>query len=620
MKKRYFVLVGLALFATSMCWAIEPEQANWDINTYPFWGSDQSLAVQSGRMIWGDFNNDGFKDVFCVGGVGNNGYAFLYKNNGDGTFTRVQEDAFTPLSDASAEFIDYNNDGNLDLVVIGKKSDGTKTAIVYENQGAAGDYAFVENEDRSAELVAAATDKDGDVGRKIQAVDYDLDGWTDLVISASRQSPVNGDWAITRIFKNVNGHFEMQTGNVTGTEDDGNFYELRAGSIHVGDVNNDGYADIVNVGYRDIPSGGYFAYLYINNGDGTFTKSDLALTGNEQVETIFADINSDGYADIIEIASGQCNLYINNKDLTFTKISSTDNTNLQNLTTSSVSVTAGDINNDGFLDLFITGASNSIAPGRMFYNNGDTTFTMSAAFNGGNGEMARSGSNNLVDINGDGNLDYSCFGYAGGGYRHAIGINNLEGTSIPTNAAPSVPDNFNVNYSDGKFTLTWDKSTDAETPQSALRYNIYVKNKDTNAIYAYAPVDTETGVLKIGGAIVPLLTTNSIELSLENGNYMFGVQAVDQADLASIFTTIDYKMTGISVVNAQGAVRAFVSDKAIVIENTLSTAAPYSVVTLSGQIIAAGVCPAGTQQTVSGLVQGVYIVKTTGTVAKLLVF
>jgi len=273
------------------------------------------------------------------------------------------------------------------------------------------------------------------------------------------------------------------------------------------------------------------------------------------------------------------------------------------------------------MDLFITGSS-GFAPGKMFYNNGDNTFTMSATFPVEG--LARTGGNSLVDIDRDGNLDYSCIGYGNGKYRNVVGFNTLTDATdapIPSNTAPSVPANLKVAYADGKFTLTWDESTDKETPQAALRYNVYAKNIGTDAIFAYAPVDIETGVLKIGGAIVPLLSTNSITLTMDDGKYTFGVQAVDQADLASKFATFDYNPTGISAnVPNNNAVRAFVSDRDIVIENNMSTASSYSIIAPTGQIIATGVCPAGSKQTVSGLAQGVYIVKTTGNVNKLLVF
>ncbi len=518
-------MVGLALIATSMIQAATPKQAEWTVTADAF----PKDWVASGRMIWGDVNNDGLKDVFCVAGQGG-GNAYLYKNNGNGTFTRVQETVFTLLSFASAEFIDYDNDGDLDLVTVGNLNDnGGKNVTVYENKGSTEGYAFVKNDERSAELVGVGSGSGDAVGRMIQAVDFDHDGWTDLVICGERnnESP-EGGWRMTRVFKNNQGSFAIQTGNVENGYN-GNFIEMVGGSVHVGDVNNDGYADIFAVGYYDVSDtgGGWGGYLYVNDGDGTFTKSSQAFSGSQNCETIFVDINGDGYSDILEVAEGWNNLYINNKDDFFTK-HEMEATGLNK--GKGASITAGDINNDGLIDLFISGMGD-LNSAKIFYNNGDLTFTAAEISESSRG---RSGSVNLVDINNDDNLDYSCFGY-GNGWINAYAINAL-GNSITTNTAPTAPTNFVVNYADGKYSMTWNKATDAETAQNALRYNIFAYNQDNGAVYTYAPANLATGRLKIGGGIVPLIAKNSFELAIPEGNYVFGVQTVDQANLGSKFT------------------------------------------------------------------------------------
>jgi len=635
--KKNFLLIGLVWLVASFSYAIVPTQVAWDVVNFPFY-PPQTGGTVSGRMIWGDFNNDGYLDVFFIIGRNSNnnpyqdGHAFLWKNNGDGTFTRVDAGAITPLTQSSAEFIDYDNDGNLDLVVMGKMyspDDQKRVVRVYKNSGPPC-YEFIEDKERSAELIDVATDSNDAMGRTIQAVDFDHDGWTDLIITGFRQTPFpSGNSRLTRIFKNVDGKFQMQEGNVSLGGTNKNFYELSRGSVHTGDINRDGYADIIVVGRRNQPSGGDWAYLYINNRNGTFRQSmDLAFDSSIQRdvdgEIVFADINGDGYDDIVEVINygGQqrANIYINNGNETFTKFEK----NVTGLIGASnqVCITAGDINNDGLLDLYITGAGDLSADGsgRIFYNNGDNKFTPVML---PEAVRAAQGSIGLVDIDRDSNLDYACFGFDNGGpstgRKRGFGINKLGG-EIPVNTPPVAPENFEVTFNGNKYLLTWDMASDNETPQNALRYNVFAENSENGMVYVYAPVDILTGKLKIGGTIVPLIKPNSFEWFLPEGNYTFGVQTVDQADLASKFTTTSNVIQGINLTH-KNAVRVFTdNNKTIVIENTLPTDVPYTVLNVSGQIIVKDVCPAGMQQTVQGLTQGVYIVKTTERAVKALIF
>ena len=477
-----------------------------------------------GRLIWGDYNNDGYLDALLFANE-----IKLYKNNGDDTFSEMPGLQVLNLKNGSAIFVDYNNDGCLDLITTGNQDnkglDNRAYIFAYKNTGYP-DYTFEMDVVNSANLIPGNTENGDGVGRMFEAVDFDHDGWMDLIHTGHPSdggATNDGAWRITTLYRNNQGTFQRDRTAVNGVD----FDRLAAGSIHVGDVNGDGYADIVSVGYGDDVPGGYAGRMYVNNGDGTFTKStySTSLGGNEQCETIFADIDGDGYDDIVEISGGYANLHINEKNGSFTKYLPAQ-TGL--IVSGGTSITAGDVNNDGKLDLFVCGHGSGIST--IYYNTGSNAFT---PVDLPDGLKARSGSSNLVDINRDGNLDFSTYGY-GTGWSSNFVLNNL-GNGIPQNTAPAIPQNFTVSYGAGKYTLTWTISTDDITPQSALRYNVYAKEKSTGKTYFYAPADMITGKLKIGGGIVPLIKQNSFDWNLPESEYIFGVQAVDQADLSSRF-------------------------------------------------------------------------------------
>jgi len=639
--KKSFLLIVMACIVSTMSYAVVPQQVTWDAANHVQFYFNTGGAV-NGRMLWGDYNNDGHLDVFCIIGQGINtgdsesGQVFLWKNNGNGTFSHVHSN-FVPLTQPTAEFIDYDNDGNLDLIVAGNIfSPGNKKRVVmvYKNSGPPC-YDFVYDKARSDEFVPVSPNENSVQGRQIQAVDFDHDGWTDLIITGWRQtqSPSGND-RFTRIYKNEGGKFVLKEGNVSLGGTDKNFYELSRGSVHIGDINRDGYADIVSVGKRNIPSSGDYGYIYVNRGDGTFKQlNDIAFNVNSgqkgiDGETIFADVNGDGYDDIVEVVNyggqRQANIYINNKNETFTKYDKSV-TGLIGAG-AQISITAGDVNNDGFLDLYITGNDDLSVDGsgRIFYNHGEGKLFTPAMMP--EVARAREGSVCLIDIDRDGNLDYACSGYDGGGLtqgrKKGYGYNKLidtKGETIRPNTPPDKPENFKVTYNGKKYLLSWNKAKDTETPQDALRYNVYAKDKKSGMVYVYAPVNIETGVLKIGGNIVPLITPNSFDWFLPEGDYFFGVQTVDQADVASKFTTSD-GIQGIDSVRKNVVLVFTDNNRGIVIESIMPFDVPYTVLNVSGQIVAEGVCLAGAKQTVSGLVQGVYIVKTEGNTQKALVF
>jgi hypothetical protein len=259
----------------------------------------------------GDYNNDGFDDLFCT----YYGQNRLYKNNGNGTFTDVTKEAGLLNADATrwgagCAFVDYNRDGHLDLFVSnyirfsfehapipGEKSTcnwkgvpvncgprGLPTGrhLLYRNNG---DGTFTDVTKQAG--IDAATES---YGMTVVTADFDEDGWPDIFVAC--------DSTPSLLFMNNKDGTFREEGVTRGValSDDG--MEQAGMGVGIGDYNLDGHLDLFKTHFVGDTSG-----LYRNDGKGNFDEvTRAAKTG---VETRFTswgagmvDLDNDGYPDV----------------------------------------------------------------------------------------------------------------------------------------------------------------------------------------------------------------------------------------------------------------------------------------------------------------------------------
>lgn len=258
-----------------------------------------------GGVALGDINNDGWVDIYFTGNMEQN---TLYLNQGDFTFKDITLSAGVqgnkPWSTGVC-MVDINNDGFLDIYVsnAGNMKGNNHDNDLYINNG---DLTFTE---RASEYNLAKTG----FSTHASFFDYDKDGDLDVYILNNSNVPVSSlgysenryvrakDWEnVPDIFKGV--------GDMLLRNDDGIFVDVseEAGiygsligfglGVLVTDINDDSYLDIYvsNDFYeRD--------YLYINQGDGTFTEEIKQWTQHLSLSAMgidIADINNDGFSEI----------------------------------------------------------------------------------------------------------------------------------------------------------------------------------------------------------------------------------------------------------------------------------------------------------------------------------
>jgi len=298
--------------------------------------TDVTLRSGIGRTGWqtgvcvGDYNNDGWDDLFCTFW----GHNVLFHNNGDGTFTDVTRKAGLWRDEvrwgSGCTWLDYDRDGNLDLFVA--------------------NYIHL---DLDRVPRAGVSEVCKFKGSPVMCGPRGLPGGTNLLYRN------NGDGTFSDISK------------AAGILKTGPRYSITAVSS---DLDNDGWPDIY-VAVDSEPS-----ILFRNNRNGTFT--DIAVMsgcaygndGREQagMGVAIGDYNCDGRMDIFKtnFSEDSVNLYRNDPDGTFTDVSEESGLG-GDLPDVKWGCGFVDIDNDGWIDLFQVNGhvypdADAIAPGQLF--------------------------------------------------------------------------------------------------------------------------------------------------------------------------------------------------------------------------------------------------------------
>ncbi len=327
-----------------------------------------------------DFNRDGKTDVLLTGsGMAFNGICQVWQNQTTGLFTNRN----LPLPELSSSAVargDFDNDGRPDLLLTGFAGVDVNNFPVYVSQ------VWLNRADGTFTNVQAGL-PGVDTGA-VALGDFENDGNLDIVITG-----YSATGAVAQVWRNL--------GNGTFTNLHAGLPPVFYSSVAVGDYDNDGNLDILLTGTPDGFASAAVTQLWRNLGNGIFSKTSTVFPGVTRGAVAWGDFDGDGKLDILLTGytptGAVCQVWRNLGGGSFTNM----NVALPGVYQSSVAL--GDYDNDGKLDILLTGMDNQSTPlCQVWRNTGNWVFTnLNAGLPG-----IRSGSVSWFDFDNDGRLDF----------------------------------------------------------------------------------------------------------------------------------------------------------------------------------------------------------------------
>lgn len=326
-----------------------------------------------------DFNKDGFDDLtYCTASDS----LIFYQSDGT-TFTRVEIIPNPQTLDMrQATWVDYDNDGDADVLVTRSRNVGNNTRL-WRNDG------WPNFTDVTPTLNMPNF---GGVRAYGQAWgDYDRDGWLDVYITNYNLTGGITNWLF---HNNGNGTF-TEVGASAGVSN-GSLLSFQA---KFWDFNEDGWLDLYVINDLNQPSA-----MYYNNGDGTFTDVSVATGTNLMIEAMCIsvdDYENDGDWDIYVTNVAEGNKLLRNENGVFSDYAPEAGLELNRMSWGSTWV---DYDNDGDNDMHIVTTHGPNNQNPFMINNGDNTFTENNSI-GFEGDITNAYSNAKGDFNNDGFYD-----------------------------------------------------------------------------------------------------------------------------------------------------------------------------------------------------------------------
>ena len=448
-------------------------------------------GLYAGSAQWGFFDSNSSPDLLLTG-MNNTGIpvTLVYQNT-SGIMTLVST-TITGVYFGEAVWGDYDNDGDLDIVVVGLDNLGNSVAEIWKFEG--GDYVLDTNQDMTGLRYATAS-----------WGDYNKDGYLDLVTTGMDRF---GD-SRTILYKNT------KTGlrNLLIAETLQPLLNVSKGDAEFGDFDGDGDLDLVLSGLD--ASGFPNAALYKNDPVGFFSYDN---SNSEIIKKLsngslaWIDVDADGDLDLMQTGlnarwESETHLYENEP------VGRLRGDLLSAVQDVSGPFAIADLDNDGDLDITLGGKDKfSNLYGNLLEWSGGFTQNLLQFTSLRNGSMA------LGDFNSDGKLDLLVSGV---NETHDFETLLFRNTSAGAPVTPGPPSALNqAVVTNNRIILTWDRGSDAQTPSNLLTYNVRIGTQldESQILSGVSPVINGN----VGNDLSLIMHTQ-----LAEGTYTWSVQTVN---------------------------------------------------------------------------------------------
>lgn len=572
-----------------------------------------------------DYDNDGLQDMYMVMVVDSNDYAAsyrdqlhfeqvgdhntyitcqLYHNNGDGTFTRIDDHGLPIVRpDSNADDAqrlynsvfavgDYDRDGYVDIAVCGKRvnresGEPYRIAQLYRNLDGTGKFkmmniaetkggAYAEEQlgEPEFELPGAFLPISGNV----KFADLNNDGWLDLLFTGyapgkSVHDPAfpEGQNNVSRIYLNQDdGNGGRKFVDVT---DASQFLCARSGGIDLAPNSDTGYFDLYSGGYMD--NNGWVLQVFNNMADdgesgvyGAGVNLDLAgfdVAWKEDYRPLLRDFNADGYLDIYFDRADNNNTYYGGPAGTFEK--ECDYLRIRDFAEGSGACPA-DFNGNGRTDLFLTGHSWAEGTEYQYIRNVD----------------------------------------GGGGHGANVVMYENQHEAVPEDI--EAPTEVHAVIEDGMLKVSWIDNDDL-----TCAYNVYIETPDRGTV-CLVPANPLTGFVRNTTdrhvAVRPGVQEYAIPATADKG-YKVGVQALGlYNEKYSPFTWSAEDLSSVGSIAAETTnVSISVNGDAVTVNADAD--AQVQIVDMLGRTVATGV----TNSAINVAAKGVMIVTVNGKSVKM---
>ena len=308
-----------------------------------------------------DHDGNGMRDLTCGGYSG--GTTMLTANASGSAFSSaLLED--TNIVMQGMNFVDLDNDGDVDVFACDDVDDNHK----YRNDGGG---SFPLDQSLIDTFIPAASGQNVPNAGNYASIwtDFDNDGDLDMYLSkcwSGAMSDPTQKSRINRLFRqNIDGTFTDVAPSLVLDSGD------QSWCTDFGDIDNDGDLDLFVINHVSGGVGGP-SQLFLNQGNGSYVDHSAAAGisfVHNGIQALFRDLDNDGFADLLLSTNGSgYGIFMNDGDGTFTEQTSvlTDGTTGSGTPITHIqTVAVGDLNSDGWLDLYV---------GRGFgYNNPSNT-------------------------------------------------------------------------------------------------------------------------------------------------------------------------------------------------------------------------------------------------------